>query len=244
MHFNINTNSYNNRFKINFSGSYLIDNNKLPNNDLTRASIVLEPHAPTLFNPDGSLNWGISPSGFATFENPLQYLYNAYTNETNNLIGSGSFSYAILKNLELKTTLGYNNMQTSDFQANPTIGINPNLRPFISNSAGFGTRTLNSWIIEPQISFKRKFKNTNIDVLFGGTIQANNNFSRTMVGMGFGNDEMLRDINSASAVYPAGTVNLKYKYSGAFLRVNYNLLDKYIVNITGRRDGSSRFGSG
>src|SRR5690606_19160102 len=30
----------------------------------------------------------------------------------------------------------------------------------------------------------------------------------------------------------------------AFARVNYNLGGKYIINLTGRRDGSSRFGSG
>ena len=34
----------------------------------------------------------------------------------------------------------------------------------------------------------------------------------------------------------------QYRYQAIFGRINYNWLDKYIVNITGRRDGSSRFG--
>ncbi|MEJ0080934.1 MAG: hypothetical protein WDM78_08305 [Puia sp.] len=36
----------------------------------------------------------------------------------------------------------------------------------------------------------------------------------------------------------------KYKYEAVFGRINYNWEDKYLINLTGRRDGSSRFGSG
>lgn len=35
-----------------------------------------------------------------------------------------------------------------------------------------------------------------------------------------------------------------YRYQAAFGRLNYNWQGRYIVNLTGRRDGSSRFGSG
>src|SRR5690606_37584276 len=34
-----------------------------------------------------------------------------------------------------------------------------------------------------------------------------------------------------------------YRYLAAFTRINYKHRDKYILNLTGRRDGSSRFGS-
>ena len=36
----------------------------------------------------------------------------------------------------------------------------------------------------------------------------------------------------------------EYHYSAMFGRINYSFKDKYLVNLTGRRDGSSRFGSG
>jgi TonB-dependent starch-binding outer membrane protein SusC len=39
------------------------------------------------------------------------------------------------------------------------------------------------------------------------------------------------------------TINSVYKYNAVFGRINYNYRDKYIVNLTARRDGSSRFGS-
>ncbi len=37
---------------------------------------------------------------------------------------------------------------------------------------------------------------------------------------------------------------VQYRYHAVFGRINYNWKDKYIFNLTGRRDGSSRFGPG
>jgi hypothetical protein len=36
----------------------------------------------------------------------------------------------------------------------------------------------------------------------------------------------------------------KYNYAAVFGRISYNYAEKYIINLTGRRDGSSRFGPG
>ncbi len=182
VHFNINSNSFNNKFKIDISGSYLVDNNQLPVLDLTRSALVLEPNAPEPFNSDGSLNWGINSSGLATFENPFQYLYNVYSNKTSNLIGNSSFSYILFPFLELKVTLGYTNVQTNDFAGNPSVGINPNSRNFILPNALYGNRNLNSWIVEPQINYKKIFSKSKIDLLLGGTLQENNSNTNTIRG--------------------------------------------------------------
>jgi hypothetical protein len=44
----------------------------------------------------------------------------------------------------------------------------------------------------------------------------------------------IKGLNSGSA---------EYIYNAGFLNLNYNYLNKYVLNIAGRRDGSSRFGS-
>ena len=36
----------------------------------------------------------------------------------------------------------------------------------------------------------------------------------------------------------------EYRYNAVFARFNLKALDRYILNLTGRRDGSSRFGPG
>ncbi|MCK7557715.1 TonB-dependent receptor [Chitinophaga sedimenti] len=51
--------------------------------------------------------------------------------------------------------------------------------------------------------------------------------------------------NPATATSTTFSVSeVQYKYAAIFARAGYNLADKYLLNLTGRRDGSSRFGPG
>ncbi|MNQ74615.1 TonB dependent receptor [compost metagenome] len=49
---------------------------------------------------------------------------------------------------------------------------------------------------------------------------------------------------SATSKYIFASDETVYKYQAFFGRINYNWNQKYILNLTGRRDGSSRFGPG
>ena len=49
---------------------------------------------------------------------------------------------------------------------------------------------------------------------------------------------------AADEVEARGSTDSDYRYNAVFGRVNLQLLDRYILNLTGRRDGSSRFGPG
>ncbi len=51
-----------------------------------------------------------------------------------------------------------------------------------------------------------------------------------------------RIILAASSLMTAVSVANTYKYAAIFSRLNYIWRNKYIVNLTARRDGSSRFG--
>ena len=57
------------------------------------------------------------------------------------------------------------------------------------------------------------------------------------------NDALLEDMGSATTLIST-TSSADYKYNALFGRLNYNWQDKYILNLSGRRDGSSRFGPG
>jgi len=62
-------------------------------------------------------------------------------------------------------------------------------------------------------------------------------------GRGYTTDELLGSLSGASSATITATNDATvYKYQAIFGRVNYNWEDTYIVNFTGRRDGSSRFG--
>jgi hypothetical protein len=63
-------------------------------------------------------------------------------------------------------------------------------------------------------------------------------------GIGFPSDDLINDVAAAATVIALDYINSTYRYNAIFARLNYNLHDKYILNVTARRDGSSRFGPG
>ena len=244
VHFNLNSASTNGKFHIQFSGNYVLDYSQLPWQDPTGSAENLEPDAPALFKKDGTLNWEPNSSGSSTWKNPLaQLLYNTYTNKTTNLVSSAILSYHILPGLDIKSSFAYTNMQTNDYTPSALTVIRPELRPNSMNSAGYGNRNFNSWTIEPQINYKKNISNGKLDLLVGSTILQSNNGLSWLLGRGYPSDQVLENTAAAATVYPSSIIS-KYKYNALFGRINYNLFDKYIIDLNARRDGSSRFGSG
>jgi len=242
LHFNLSSKSINQKIQLQLSGNYMVDNNKLPRSDLTSRAVLYEPNAPALYNTDGSLNWALNPSGVATWENPLIYqLYSTYSNKTNNLVGSATLSYTILPGLDIKSSAGYTNMQTTTFTPIPLGAIAPQRRASTPRTATYGNRSMTSWIIEPQLAYQKNIGKGNFELLLGASIQQNNSSSQTINGSGYSSDLVLGDIKSAVSIRPEYSASI-YKYNALFSRINYNFQNKYIINATARRDGSSRFG--
>lgn len=243
VHFNIASSSANQKFRLQFSGSYMLDDNRLLSSDLTQSAVLLEPNAPALYNDDGSLNWAPNAFGYSTWVNPLAELTRKYNNKTNSLISNATLSYQLLNGLDVRSSLGYTRLQTEDFMAQPLIYYKPEERAFSPRFGQYGNRDMNSWIFEPQIAYKKSIGHGKIDVLLGGTIQQSNSNSRTVSAIGFNSDEVLENINAATQLFPGGQYSVQYKYAALFSRINFNLSDRYVVNLTGRRDGTSRFGA-
>ncbi|MDR3714168.1 MAG: SusC/RagA family TonB-linked outer membrane protein [Puia sp.] len=245
VHFSLTSSSMNQRFHMQFSGNYMFDDNQLPPLDLTAISITTEPDAPSLYSPNGTLNWEQNSSGTSTWTNPLSYEYQKYENKTTNLVSNAILTYTIFKGLDIRSSFGYTNLQTNDFSSTPLIAYPPEFRSTYPRTAAYGQRNMNSWIIEPQISYKKSIGEGKLDFLLGSTIEQNNNNSTYLYGVGYTSDQLLRDVNAAATVYSASGVTnpiTEYKYNAVFGRLNYNWQDKYIVDLTIRRDGSSRFG--
>ncbi|HEY4287991.1 MAG TPA: SusC/RagA family TonB-linked outer membrane protein [Puia sp.] len=246
LHFNLNTVSNNQKLKVQLTGSYLIDNNRLPISDLTGQAITLAPDAPALYKPDGTLNWQLDPTGASTWTNPLSFLYREYQNKTYNLIGNGNLSYAILPGLEIKTNLGYTSLRTNEFSGTSLLSLDPLTQALLGTrgrSAAFSYSTIDSWIFEPQVDYKMLLGSGKAEFLVGSTLHQINSNGFSISGTGYNSDALLADIRSAATVNTAGnSVYSTYKYNALFSRINYSFKDKYILNLSARRDGSSRFG--
>jgi TonB-linked SusC/RagA family outer membrane protein len=242
-HFNLSSISKNQKLGMQLTSNYLVDLNKLPKTDLTTVALQLVPDAPALHNSDGSLNWMPNSSGNSSWYNPLAALYNTYQNKSNNLISSLIIGYKVLKNLEVKSSFGYNNLQSNEFIPTPLIYYKPEQWSTRTRSALYSNSNITSWIIEPQANYTQHIGESNLNFLVGTTIQQNHNNGQLLSGSGYNSDQVLENILSATSVVPARSDISVYKYNALFGRIGYNLNERYLLNITARRDGSSRFGS-
>jgi len=244
LHFNINNASANQKFKVQFSGSYLFDRNLLPNYDLTEPAIRMAPVAPSLYKPNGSINWEPDNAGNSTFlTNPIGIIFNKYLNKTHNLNSNLILDYQIIPGLYFKTSIGYNSLTSNITNKSLLQSVQPEFLQYNTRATIFGNSTNSSWTIEPQLIYSKNIGSGKLEGLLGATVLQNNTDVSYVTAFGFSNDLVMDDIMSAPNVRPSATLNSVYKSNALFARINYNLKDKYIINLTGRRDGSSRFGS-
>jgi TonB-dependent starch-binding outer membrane protein SusC len=242
MHFSINNTSANQKFKMQMSGNYMIDINNLANTDLTTTALALAPNAPSLYTASGEINWEPLPDGTSTWSNPLAFLNQKLKIKTKNLITNAVLSYQLLPSLTLKSSFGFTNYGTNELKLTPLTIYGPDQRIYAQRSVDQYVNSVESWIIEPQINYNRKLGNGKLDVLIGTSVQQNNTDRLNINASGFATDILMENLSSATSreVYSG---KAEYKYNAAFATFNYNFNGKYIVNLSGRRDGSSRFGS-
>lgn len=110
-------------------------------------------------------------------------------------------------------------------------------------SASFGNNRQNSWIAEPQLSWKAGLGKGKLELLAGTSFQESITDGENLYGTGYSSDALLENIGSASLISVSSRQFLQYHYAAVYARANYALKDKYIINLTGRRDGSTRFGN-
>ncbi|PWK24286.1 SusC/RagA family TonB-linked outer membrane protein [Maribacter polysiphoniae] len=241
LHSNLNHKSSNHRFKFNLSTSYTNGKNRMPRTDFTSKAYTLEPNAPELYDAEGNINWENN-----TWDNPLASLEETFEVTTNTLIANALVSYEIIPNLEFKSSLGFNSYRLDSYRTLPSSARNPNLGLTSQNYASLTTNgsKRNSWIVEPQLHWRKQWQELKLDFLVGTTFQEENTEQFIQKGTGFPNDELLRNLTAANTLEVLQDADSEYKYNALFGRLNLKFRDRYIVNFTGRRDGSSRFGPG
>jgi TonB-linked SusC/RagA family outer membrane protein len=238
--FNLNHQSVDGKFHLVFSTGYTAQNNNQPANDLTRDSRSLAPNAPALYDTQGNLNW---ENG--TWDNPLRNLPAQFVSKTKDFLANAVLSYEIIPNLVLKNSFGYTDTQHEESRTRPSTVFNPSYGITSANSSIYLNNTKrSSWIIEPQINWEKKFGKGKFGILMGGTFQQQNTSRLFQFGSGFASNSLIHDLASATNKQVLVSDQTIYKYLAFFGRINYNWHDRYIVNLTARRDGSSRFGPG
>jgi TonB-linked SusC/RagA family outer membrane protein len=237
---NLSNTSPNQRFKSQLSLNYSLGFINLLTDDLTKKALSLAPNSPVMIDDQGNLLWGEG-----IFDNPYSFAKQPYNNKNNNLIANMDLSYKLIGNLVFRTRLGYTNSISKETKKTFVSAQVPQFQQYYQNITEFGNGNLSSWIIEPQLSYSKILGQSKIGVLIGSTFQNEVKDGLYQVASGFLNEMMMDNIASVPAANTSSTVDYsRYKYNAIFGRLNYDFKNKYIINVTARRDGSSRFGSG
>ncbi|MCH5685583.1 SusC/RagA family TonB-linked outer membrane protein [Niabella sp. W65] len=237
VNFSVNHRALKDKLNLAISANYSLESNNLFNGSALYYS-NLPPNLPNLYDSDIKLNW--SENG-AAFFNPVAFTKKEYRSYRKNLISRLQISYSILDNLSLKTALGYNDIRADERSLDPLATQDPQSDNY-EGFALYSTNSFSSWIIEPQIDYLLKLKAGVFNITAGSTLQSTLNETQSIRASGYTNDQLLKSLSAATTLSNASNRYEPYKYMAAFARINYNFENKYLLNLSGRRDGSSRFG--
>jgi len=237
VHASMSHRSSDNKFSLALNTTYSLDNNNLITTNIGQVLNTV-PNAPYPFDSTGSLVWrdkGVN------FTNPFGYVKKQYKGLTENSISNINLAYRFSKSFQVKVDGGMNIVNLNQKAINPTTSQSP-FSGTPAATADFFTQIQRNWIIEPQAEFTHKIAKGKLQVLAGGSFQQQLTEGTRTSASGYTSDELLWTPGPA-ATKAVTSAYAKYRYDAAFGRVSYNWDGKYLVNISGRHDGSSRFGS-
>ncbi|WPR71083.1 TonB-dependent receptor [Flavobacterium sp. NG2] len=177
------------------------------------------------------------------------YINRKDNNKGTNFTGNMTIDFELTKNLKLtsRTGIGYTN--------NNRIRINPSFKLFdvdgnsIPSQIRTGvynyTSSASNYSIENIITYKKSFGKHNFNLL--GVYSAEEykfqSFSAEKFDL-FNNDVTVLDgAISEDRLISSGANDKTNTLTGALARLQYNYKGKYLLSLSARRDGSSRFGS-
>lgn len=236
LHSNIHHNSQDYRLSVDLTTDFGYDQNNSAGFG-GGTDTVLPPNLPDLLGPSGNLLWNYKGVDLTSYN-----FYSSLKEPTNlqnyNLNTAFHISYKLFDGLSIGATLGYNRNTTDEHSIDPGVAQNP---AYVNRQANFSANTFQTVNIEPQINYNKNIGKGFFSALVGSTYKKNTNNSTYTTGQGYSNDNFLGSINSAPTVAAIDGYNI-YKYSAGFARLNYIYNSEFILNLTGRRDGSSNFG--
>ncbi|MBZ9650866.1 SusC/RagA family TonB-linked outer membrane protein [Psychroflexus montanilacus] len=236
----LNHRSDDNKFKARVSVNYGVDvNNQFNSASFVSNALLLPPNAPALYNEDGSLNWEDS-----TWTNPLAETLNRSNAKTQQLVSNLGLSYEVVNGLLVKVNAGYTALNNEELVKNPIEALDPSFRDNAQARSSHSFTNRNSWIIEPQIDFQTTTGDLNIEALVGATFQEQRSKNLRASAVGYSNEQLVGNLAAAGSVFVSNNQEIQYRYNAIFARLGLNLKERYLLNFTGRRDGSSRFGPG
>jgi len=223
------------------SNNYSTDGGPYGTENIVSSGIITTPLA-SPYNEDGTL--ALTASDPATFGNPnwLRVAYDkVYKDRNFKLLSNAYVEYKLMKGLTAKSTI---NLQSGDqnlFQFNPsTLGMLFSPPPRIPSGKD-DTRRFYNWMNENTLSYETTIASDHrIEALAGFTAQKYRYDATFVTGTNYP-DDRIQTINAAGQTLVTSDVQ-KWSLLSLIGRLNYSYKNRYLLQASFRRDGSSRFG--
>lgn len=157
---------------------------------------------------------------------------------TNRLIGSVFGEYKFTNDLKFRSSWSTDYSSVIDDQFFSPITADASA---VSGRAYNGNFQQLTWLNENILTYDKALGKSKLNAIAGFTVQETDSRFSSLNGQGFPSGTGLENISSA-AVITRGTGNgTSFGLVSWLSRVNYDLSDKYLLSVSARMDGSSRF---
>jgi TonB-linked SusC/RagA family outer membrane protein len=211
-------------------------NNRVPSDNSFSNPLQLNAIPPLhpLYDQDGQYN------SATLYYNSLieQEGNNENLSKTNRTISSAYAEWTINKSLRFRSQAGIDwvNLQENQFLGRRTLDGAPEGYSYdnqVTSSLFTTTQTLN---------YNKSFgENHDLEALAGFEYQNGRLSGANVTGRAFPSDRFTK-IASAAIIEDGSSTETEYKFLSYFARANYKFKDRYLLGVSIRSDGSSRFG--
>jgi TonB-linked SusC/RagA family outer membrane protein len=205
-------------------------------------TLAADPLMP-VYEDDGKYADPFDYFGWWMLDNPM-LIAKEYFRETRTVRGLGSvYSVAkLLPGLNLRSSLSIDFTHLDDEAYTPSISRESRNGGF----NGFGNYLTTqdfTWVAENYLSYNNTIaEKQTLNAVIGTSFQVSNRDFSSIRAQGYPNDQFIKT-SVAGRVTSASTSGTSWALSSYFFRSNYTYDNRYLVTLTGRIDGSSRFGS-
>jgi TonB-linked SusC/RagA family outer membrane protein len=228
--------SLNKRLSSSFSAYYSNGKNLSVAAPALLRVISLPPNYPELHDSDGRLSWMYN--GLPIADNPAAYLLQTYTINMAAIHVASKTEYLLAHGLTTSLRAGYSGTTTRESSIMPPASLSQQQHRNVR--AIYGTGKFITTILEPQIEYKWSSNKFSLLIMSGATLQHHSVFLESKRGSGYAENIMTLTLANA-ARSDQRQIHDRNIYQSLLTRVSLKFLDKYMLDLTGRREHSSHF---
>jgi TonB-linked SusC/RagA family outer membrane protein len=200
----------------------------------------LPPNAPWIYDENGKYNFEPYRNQYSS-NYPFSEIMDWNEIQTLRSQNNISFTYEIVKDLSMGVVVGGEFSVNKNGRFLPKAARDPAF-PALS-SAYFGNNSGKNFLVQPQLSYVKLLGGARISATVAGDFNYSDIDATTIAALMFTNDNLIRSYANASVVLPMNNA-VQVKTASVLSTLSFDWKNKYIINLNGRRDGSSRFGTG